>query len=237
MAFHDLALFFENNITSTSGEIVLNSDNHHYIANVLRHKVNDELRLTNGKGLEAFATITSISKKETTVAINKSTTHNNNDVEKVLVLAPIKNNSRMEWLVEKATELGLSTIQLISTQRTEKNHLRLDRLQTIMTSAMLQSNRFYSTTIAPAISFEDALDKYKTHHQYIAHCNQGSKQPLHHFGPFNNNTAVYIGPEGDFTPYEVELAVKHNITEVSLGNTKLRTETAALVAATYICQL
>jgi 16S rRNA (uracil1498-N3)-methyltransferase len=146
-----------------------------------------------------------------------------------------KNNSRNEWLLEKATELGVASIIPIAVSRSEKTHVRSDRWQKILQSAILQSKQHYVPILSEITSLEKVLDRFNGSAQkFVAHCiDDKNKRPLAEMLKPTSDTVLLIGPEGDFTREEVNLCMKHGFTPVSLGTQRLRTETAAIAAVAF----
>ncbi|MFY7653284.1 MAG: RsmE family RNA methyltransferase, partial [Chitinophagaceae bacterium] len=200
---------------------------------VLRMRKGDKLMATNGKGLQATAILQEVTKKQAFACIEESTQISPKSTHRCIAISPLKNSSRMEWFVEKATEMGIEKIQLLQCSRTEKQQVRLDRLQQIAISAILQSKQFYLPELLSPITFSHFIESANYANQLIAHCNEGEKKPLNTLGNLNN-ACLLIGPEGDFTADEVSLALNTGFTAVSLGNTRLRTETAGIVGATLL---
>lgn len=212
---------------------------------VLRMRVGDALCLTNGEGQVHQATIAASSKKDCTVSIH-TTTHVQRQVGRkaAIAISPLKNASRFEWFLEKATELGIAAIFPIICHRTVREHFRQERLHNICISAMLQSQQAWMPVLHEPLPFEALISKssahqpYYYHHKFVAHCSHLEK---HHFAralqPGMHEALMLIGPEGDFTNEEILLAENNGIVAVSLGETRLRTETAGIVAASMLCLL
>jgi 16S rRNA (uracil1498-N3)-methyltransferase len=151
-----------------------------------------------------------------------------------IAISLIKNNSRFEWFLEKAAELGVSKIIPLICERTEKQHFRVDRMQQILTSAMLQSQQAWLTDLNPPTHFAAALGMIDGSVKMIAHCIQENKKELTAHVLHASDPAILIGPEGDFTKNEIEQAIAQQFIPVSLGDNRLRTETAGIVAATLM---
>jgi 16S rRNA (uracil1498-N3)-methyltransferase len=148
-----------------------------------------------------------------------------------LAISPTKNNSRFEWLLEKATELGVSSIIPLICQRTEKQHLRTDRLKQILISAMLQSQQCWLPRLSEPVKFSTWVQQSFSGKRYLAHCIAAGERLSLANQPLPESVTIAIGPEGDFTPDEIKQAVDAGVLPVILGNTRLRTETAGLYAA------
>ena len=231
-----LPFFYEESISQ--GSHILNSETSKHVVQVLRMQIGEKILLTNGKGKLVTAEITNNHKKSCEVAILDSQDIPPVSGRKVgVAVSPLKNNSRFEWFLEKATELGITDIFPIITSRTERQHFRFERLNTICISAMLQSRQAWLPVLHQPININELIVSDKTYgHLFIAHCiDEDSKVELSQ--SLNNNITdglILIGPEGDFTPAEIDLALQNKFNPVSLGPTRLRTETAALVATTIL---
>jgi 16S rRNA (uracil1498-N3)-methyltransferase len=155
-----------------------------------------------------------------------------------IAISLIKNNSRFEWFLEKATEIGVSEIIPLICERTEKQNFRLDRMKTILVSAMLQSQQTWLPALYEPIKFTQFITSAIDAKKMIAHCEEGeNKRSLVSETGMKKNKLILIGPEGDFSTNEVEAALANNFTAVALGETRLRTETAGIVAASLLCNL
>jgi 16S rRNA (uracil1498-N3)-methyltransferase len=195
------------------------------------------LLLTDGAGHSAEAIITGDHRKRCTVRIVSLVQVPNRTPRVTIAVSPLKNASRYEWFLEKATELGVSTIVPVICQRTEKSHLRRDRLQGILVSAMLQSQQSWLPEFPEPLTFPEylSLASQTSGATYIAHCEPGYKKELSSvLGAPSTDRTILIGPEGDFTPQEIEAALAAGFMPVSLGDTRLRTETAAMYAAALL---
>ena len=146
----------------------------------------------------------------------------------------IKNNHRFEWFLEKATEIGVFQIVPLVCERTEKTAFKFDRMKNILISAMLQSQQSWLPILLEPIKLAGFVNQVGPINKYIAHCeNSEAKIQLHTCQPFTDSV-ILIGPEGDFTIDEISIALQNNFIPVALGNTRLRTETAGVVAATLL---
>lgn len=150
-----------------------------------------------------------------------------------LAVAPTKMNDRFEWFLEKATEIGVSEIIPLLCERTEKEKFRYDRMNGILVSAMLQSQQTWLPCLHEPTLFADVIKGGSTEQKLIAHCLPGQKQQRSSVIT-HPSSLILIGPEGDFTPKEITLALEKEFVPVALGNTPLRTETAGIVAATLL---
>jgi 16S rRNA (uracil1498-N3)-methyltransferase len=145
----------------------------------------------------------------------------------------IKNTNRFEWFLEKATEIGVSEIIPIICERTEKQNFRHDRMKNILISAMLQSQQAWLPILHEPIKFLEVVKNSSQQNKYIAHCSEEEKKELSN-ETSRKSSIILIGPEGDFTKNEIELAIENKFVPVTLGDTRLRTETAGMVAAVLL---
>jgi 16S rRNA (uracil1498-N3)-methyltransferase len=213
--------------------IILSKEELSHINKVLRIRENTRITLTDGLGLIAEATISGIS--------NKGIDFEDIEVKKVkplsyfltIAIAPTKNISRFEWFIEKATEIGISVIQPILTEHSERKHVRHERLEKVAISAMKQSKKAWKPNILPILEFKEYITGTGESDKYMAYL--GEKSP--HLFALNNklkSSIVLIGPEGGFSEKEYATAKANNFQSVSLGNSRLRTETAGIVATQII---
>ena len=237
-----LPFFYKENIDASATVIVLEEDPSKHIVQVLRMKEGGQLHLTDGKGTLLFTEITDAHKKKCSLRVVSSKKTKASAKRVTIAVSPVKNNSRFEWFLEKATEIGVSEIVPLMCSRTEKQHFRYDRMNAILISAMLQSQQAWLPLLSEPVKFEKYIEsvKDKKTNKYIAHCDDQSKTSLKkrisEHSTFNiQHSKLLVGPEGDFTKEEIALALENNFMPVALGNTRLRTETAALVAAALLC--
>jgi 16S rRNA (uracil1498-N3)-methyltransferase len=223
----------------TGDELPLDEDNSRHIVQVLRMKVGEKLRLTNGRGALLTAAIVDDHKKKCRVIIESVTQQAPPEREIGIAISPLKNASRFEWFLEKVTELGVSTITPLLSERTERQHFRPDRWNTILVSALLQSQQTWLPELSAPMTFAELIASAKAPQRLIAHCLEAPR-PTDSLAALARtqrpaSTLVLIGPEGDFSQKEVELALGEGFIPVTLGNNRLRTETAGVVAATLLC--
>jgi 16S rRNA (uracil1498-N3)-methyltransferase len=210
----------------------LAEDTARHIAQVLRMNEGDLIHLTDGRGRVATARIVSTGKKTCTVHLQSIENFPAPEHHCTIAVSLLKNAGRFEWLLEKAAELGINTIVPLVCQRTERQQFREDRLQNILVSAMLQSRQAWLTEIATPIACLTYIGQCYQGEKYIAHCDTGEKTNFASLDKsIKKDSTVLIGPEGDFTPEEIQVAIAQGFKPISLGNTRLRTETAAIVAA------
>ena len=230
-----LPFFYKEDINSTTAVVILDEATSKHIVQVLRMKIGEQLQLTNGKGNLFTAEITDDNRKMCTVTI-QTTDHQPPTTNISIAISLIKNNSRFEWFLEKATEIGVTSIIPLICERTEKSAFKFERSNGILISAMLQSQQSWLPHLQEPQKFTTFIGKTKQEQKFIAHCiDENNKEQLVS-QPINQltNKLILIGPEGDFTKEEVEYALQHDFTPVSLGNTRLRTETAGIAAAVIL---
>lgn len=228
-------LFYTNQI---QGEIAIFDQEETRHLMVLRKKPGDKLNFTDGKGSLFEGQITSIDKKTCFVSITEeSKSYNKLPYYFHLAIAPTKNIDRIEWLFEKATEIGISEITPLCCQNSERDKVRLDRLEGILLSAMKQSLQCFLPKLNPLVKFSDLIksSQISDNQRFIAYCNDDklidfSKIELEKSKPI----LILIGPEGDFSDKEISLAKQNNFQGISLGSNRLRTETAGLFVTSVI---
>jgi 16S rRNA (uracil1498-N3)-methyltransferase len=232
-----LPFFFQPDLSVQPDVFILNEDTSKHIIQVLRMKNGEMLQLTDGAGLNVSAEIIDDHKKKCTVRkTNVQTTPP--PLKKISVaISPIKNTSRFEWFLEKATEIGVTEIIPIICYRTEKQHFRHDRMNNILISAMLQSRQSYLPRLQEPTPFSSIITSKEYQLKLIAHCNEDAGKQTFHTIDYKSSVLILIGPEGDFTNEEVALATSNNFLPVSLGKNRLRTETAGVVATALLAHL
>lgn len=223
--------FFVADISSSL--ILLDEDTSKHITGVLRMKVGEELVLTDGRGNKATAVIEDDHRKRCGVRVLHRSFDEPVQPHISIAISLTKNNTRIEWFLEKAAEIGVSEIIPLLCERTEKDKFRLDRLQNILVSALLQSQQSWMPVLQEPVAFDKVVKVSNAEDKFIAHCLEWDKQQLVQVAG-NRSSIILIGPEGDFTPAEIEAAMNQGFRPVALGNTRLRTETAGMVAATIL---
>lgn len=217
--------------------ITLTEDESKHIITVLRMKVGEQMHLTDGKGHLITAEIIDDHKKKCIVKVLSSVSRQPSTKKVTIAISLLKNNSRLEWFLEKATEIGVTEIIPLLCTRTERQNFRHDRMKNILVSAMLQSQQCWMPVLHEPVKFENlAMRQFDNEIKLIAHCEEQSKQSLSNLQiSKSSNFVIAIGPEGDFTNEEIQLALNNQFIPVTLGETRLRTETAGVVAATLLC--
>ncbi len=214
----------------TDQSIELRDQEAHHASHVLRYKTGDEIVVVDGIGNRYEGTITEITKKKVDISIIKRTVieeYNSTGRRLVLALGIIKNRQRLEFAVEKAVELGASTLVLFNSRYTEKAKIRLDRLEGIVISAMKQSMHATLPELRYEKSLKDVLESYQDHRILMAHEKTGGKAGLPDMAK-NENYLLLVGPEGGFSDKEVDMVKQHQGETVSLGRFRLRAETAVV---------
>lgn len=196
---------------------------------VLRVSVGEPLLLTDGNGTLAEAEVIAVNKRTITSRVKKRTEFPKPTPELHLAVALLKNSERMEWLLEKAVEMGVTAFYPFVSQRSERRKVNEDRLKKIAHSAAKQSQRVHFPYVHELLSFEELLKLSLAEHKFICHCNEQT-QPAQTLLKKGENSFILIGAEGDFSPSEIEAALAHNFLPMGLGDARLRSETAGLYA-------
>ena len=207
------------------------SDSGHAVR-VLRLRAGDPLEIVDGRGNLYHCILTDAHHKHARVAIEAVETYPKTWSGSItLAIAPTKNNDRMEWLVEKLVEIGIDRIVTLRCQRSERKDINIERLERVAVAAMKQSLKATLPVIEPTIPFRDYMTGDLPGQRFIAYCDPAFERRLlaREYRP-GADTAILIGPEGDFSPEEIKLALTTGWLPVSLGDSRLRTETAALFA-------
>lgn len=225
-----MQLFYNPSINETATSFVFDKEESKHIIKVLRKKEGDILFVTNGLGFLFTTEITLASDSKCTVKINAFERQEQPKYRLHLAVAPTKMNERYEWFLEKATEIGIQEITPIICEHSERKIIKTDRFQKILESAMKQSLHYYLPKLNEPISFKEFLKKEISGQKFIAHCEETDKKSLKNELQTQKDVVILIGPEGDFSVKEIQSALEHHCIPVSLGQTRLRTETAAVVA-------
>ena len=225
-------LFYTPHINISDKEIVFNKEESNHIAKVLRRKEGSELYITNGVGALFIAELTLVNPKNCIAKILSAEEKETFNYQLHLAVAPTKNNDRFEWFLEKATEIGVTKITPIICDYSERKTLKIDRFERIIESAMKQSLKFYKPQLHKPVTFLEFINNNSIANskKCIANCYETPKISLKKILKPNENVTIMIGPEGDFSENEVIMATKKGFQEISLGESRLRTETAAIVA-------
>ncbi|WP_196890151.1 16S rRNA (uracil(1498)-N(3))-methyltransferase [Aureivirga sp. CE67] len=226
-----MQLFYNETLEQNISHFEFDKQESKHIVRVLRKKEGDTLYITNGKGFLFVGKITFANDKHCTVSIEeilvKPKTWN---FHLHLAVAPTKLNDRYEWFLEKAVEIGVDEITPIICDHSERKVIKKERMEKIILSAMKQSLKYTLPKLNDPIKLSQFLDTDFEGQKFIAHCEETEKVLLKNSLEENQDTLILIGPEGDFSTKEIEKAISKNFKPVSLGNSRLRTETAAVVA-------
>lgn len=231
----DTPTFYAPDITEINELLTLDETTSRHAVQVLRMQAGEAIQLTDGKGWLASAELVNPHKNRSEVRIISKEFFAPQRPLISLAVSLLKNASRLEWLLEKATEIGVLEIIPLLCKRTERQAFRQDRMNNIVISAMLQSQQTWLPLLHQPTPFEELIAKANQPQKLIAHCLEtADKSPISAYEASTENKLLLIGPEGDFTPEEIALAVEQNCLQVSLGNTRLRTETAAMVGVALL---
>lgn len=226
-----MQLFFNPDISETDSQVIFQRDESKHIVKVLRKKEGDHLNLTNGEGYVFEAEIVQADMKQCLARIISAKKQAPPPYYLHMLVAPTKMNDRYEWFLEKAVEIGVHEITPVICDHSERKKVKLERYERVLLSAMKQSLHFYFPKLNEPISFRELMRLETENSKYIAHCEDMTEKPyLQKKVQPGKSTSILIGPEGDFSPEEIELARVHGWEQVSLGDSRLRTETAAIVA-------
>lgn len=226
--------FFEEELPANNADFELSPETSKHLVQVLRMKEGTNFLMTDGRGKETVVQLILADKKKAKVAFVSSTDHLAPEHNVAIAISLLKNESRFEWFLEKATEIGITAIYPLICERTERNRFRMDRMKNITISAMLQSRQVFLPQLSEPITLGQLFKKSDYQQKYIAHCNNESDREELLPTVDKHSRIILIGPEGDFTSQEVEDAMKQDYRPVSLGATRLRTETAGIVAAVLL---
>ena len=232
-----MQLFYNPTISEKDTSFVFDKEESKHIIKVLRKKESDILFVTNGLGFIFKTEIALASDSKCTVTILSFEKEEPSKVQLHLAVAPTKMNERYEWFLEKATEIGIQQITPIICEHSERKVVKNDRFQKIIESAMKQSLHYYIPKLNEPITYKEFIKKDFKGQKIIAHCEETDKKSLKDALILNENITLLIGPEGDFSTKEIQLALENNYIPVSLGKTRLRTETAAVVACHSVALL
>lgn len=228
--------FYLSYLTKDDTDIHFDKTESKHLSRVLRKKVGDTIAITNGLGCRFTATLTSVDHKICKAAIVGCEEIKADSYNLHIFIAPTKSNDRMYWFVEKATEIGIHAITPIICQRSDRKVVKQERLQKIAIAAMKQSLGTYLPIIHPACDFSTSLTEVKGK-AFIAHCQNTKKVAIEDLGFKEKNISIFIGPEGDFTLEEIQAASDANVSAVTLGEKRFRTETAGIIACHKISLL
>lgn len=227
-------LYYIPNFNYDDTTAIFTEDESVHISRVMRYKVGDKVRFTNGNGGCFLAEITQSHPKHTEVLILEKEFFSKNDKFNLhLCVSPTKNIARFEWFLEKVCEIGVDQITPLLTEHTEHRKLNLDRLQRVLIAAMKQSQSMWKPQLNPLTNLQTVINN-QTEHRFVGWCGEDTKGELIDICPKGGNIEVLIGPEGDFSDSEIQLLIDNNYIPISMGNKRLRTETAGVVACVTV---
>ncbi len=227
-----MQLFYNPSISESTKEVTFDKEESRHIVKVLRMNVGDNFQITNGNGSFFSAEIVNANPKACLAKILSDEYQQPLPYQLHLAVAPTKLNDRYEWFLEKATEIGITEITPIICDHSERKNIKPERYHKILQSAIKQSLKAYLPILNEAVSFKDFINSEKANEglKCIAHCEETHKKSLKSILLPNKKVTILIGPEGDFSSEEIELAKQAGYIPVTLGESRLRTETAAVVA-------
>jgi len=225
-----MQLFYNPEIDENTTQFSFSKEESKHIVKVLRKQAGDTMHITNGKGWLFTAEITLAGLKNCMATVVSKTLKTKPKYNLHLAVAPTKMNDRYEWFLEKATEIGVTSITPVICDHSERKVIKMERFQKILQSAMKQSLQCHLPKLNETISYKDFIKTKFEGDRFIAHCEETQKRSLKDLIVANRGITILIGPEGDFSIKEIELAIENNYIPVTLGETRLRTETAAIVA-------
>ena len=225
--------FYEPLIATGMTQFTLSETSSKHCVQVLRMDVGEQIDITNGQGGLFHATIQVAHKKNAVVTITTSKQTDRPKQKLQLGISLLKNAVRLEWLFEKATEIGVTSITPLVCERTIHERFKTERMQQIIQSAMIQSQQAWLPYLSEPIPYKEFIHQYNAIDKYIAHCEPTVKTSIKDL-PQSKELMIAIGPEGDFTMQEIEMAMQAQFQPIGLGPTRLRTETAGLFALSVL---
>ena len=226
-----MQLFYNSEIQPLATTFTFDKEESRHIVKVLRKKEGDTIHISNGEGYLFTSEIIFANERKCEVKITGQEFYEPAPYSLHLAVAPTKMNDRYEWFLEKATEIGITQITPIICDHSERTVFKADRFEKIIQSAMKQSLQYYMPKLNEPVAFNSFVKEPHEGLLFIAHCEETEKRLLKNAVEPKKEVTILIGPEGDFSTKEITLALQQNYIPVSLGNTRLRTETAAIVAA------
>lgn len=231
-------LFYTPGITPQHRAFILSEEESKHAVRVLRMADGHQVNLVDGRGGLYTAMIADAHPKRTVLEIvNVHLGHEKRPYYLHIAVAPTKNIDRMEWFIEKATEVGIDEVTPLICERSERKEVKTERLNKVAVSAIKQSLKAYLPKVNHPVKFNDFIRNGFTGRKFIGHCSDGDKQYLSALAEPGAPVLVLIGPEGDFSPVEIDAALSEGFAPVTLGAARLRTETAALAACLEIALL
>ncbi|MEP0264719.1 16S rRNA (uracil(1498)-N(3))-methyltransferase [Dokdonia sp.] len=227
-----MQLFYSATISEDSNQYTFPREESKHIIRVLRKKIGDQVHITNGKGFLFEGSIVDANPNKCTIQLDTSKYQDPRGYKLHIAIAPTKLNDRYEWFLEKATEIGITEITPIICDHSERKQIKEERFQKIIQSAMKQSLQVHLPILHPITLLKDFLktEQLESTTSCIAHCEESLKLSLTKEITSSKDILILIGPEGDFSPEEIQTAVSKGYKEITLGTSRLRTETAGIVA-------
>ncbi|GAF03507.1 16S rRNA (uracil(1498)-N(3))-methyltransferase [Saccharicrinis fermentans] len=225
-------LFYEPDFSSNGN--CLSQDESKHCIRVLRHQVGDLISVMDGKGSLYSAKIIDANPKKCLLSIEKTKHEERRPYAIHMAVAPTKNIDRFEWFLEKATEMGIEEITPLLCDRSERKVIKPERLEKVIIAASKQSRKAYTPKLNTLTGFSEFIKKIPASNSYIAHCEELPKELLKIAYKAHTDAIILIGPEGDFSTREINMAMEHQIRTISLGKERLRTETAATIGCATI---
>ncbi|MDN3593988.1 16S rRNA (uracil(1498)-N(3))-methyltransferase [Zunongwangia endophytica] len=226
-----MQLFFQPDIDESAQQVVFSREESKHIIKVLRRTEGALLKVTNGKGLLFTAQIVNADIKQCVAKIIDTEKEARPKYWLHLAVAPTKMNDRYEWFLEKATEIGVDEITPVFCEHSERKVVKLDRYERVLQSAMKQSLHFRMPKLNEPVAFSEFVKQSFKAEKFIAHCEENKPRILlQNAAAAQTDTIILIGPEGDFSTEEIDIALENDFSPVSLGTSRLRTETAGIVA-------
>lgn len=228
-----MQLFYVPNISGA--EVILDETESKHAIRVLRLQKGNPVEIIDGAGGFYTARITDANPKKCRLNIIESQKEfGKKDFQLHIAIAPTKNIERFEWFLEKATEIGIDEITPLLTSHSERKTVNHDRLEKILVSAIKQSLKAYLPKLNNLTTFKELVSDNKTDKKFIAYCDDIQKNHLKDVAKKGCDTLIIIGPEGDFSHDEVKFAIENGFSVVSLGSSRLRTETAGIVVCNIV---
>lgn len=219
------------------GDDFLDLEESRHCIKILRKKIGDQINITDGSGNIYQAQLTGLVSKKCIFKVLSSTSVKKNNYTIHIAISPTKNSDRIEWFVEKAVEIGVDKISFIHTSYSERKIINLDRIKKKAISAMKQSVRAFLPEIAPMEKLNNFLNFQTEDQKFIAHLEDETTEYFKHLANPGNNYLILIGPEGGFSDEEILIVKSNQFKVVKIGNYRLRTETAGIVACTILNNL
>ena len=223
-----MQLFYDSNFNAIDERIQVGAEESRHIAKVLRKQIGDNVSITNGKGLLVEGILRSNHPKKCEIEVLKRKQSNSPKTYLHIAIAPTKANDRFEWFLEKSTEIGIQEITPLLCDHSERKVIKWERYQKVLLSAMKQSLNTFLPKLNNLTPFIDFVNSSLDTNKLIAHCENEPKESLSKI--LSSSNTILIGPEGDFSSDEIQLALSKDFKAVSLSESRLRTETAGIVA-------